>query len=119
MKAGVPIAILAIVLLSACNGTIEIGIEHTPADPAPTSATTAVPVSPTPVVITATAVNTIPAATLPAPTNPLNSPTKTPGPQFVQIYLIGLEDNGQGGPLVGCGDSAIPVQVEITPTQGV
>jgi len=35
----------------------------------------------------------------------------------VNIYLIALNDNGAGGTLVGCGDSAIPVEVQITPTQ--
>jgi hypothetical protein len=32
------------------------------------------------------------------------------------IYLIALEDGGQGGPLVGCNDSAIPVVIDIEPT---
>ena len=38
---------------------------------------------------------------------------------MVKIYLIALEDNGQSGPLVGCGDSVVPVQVPITPTKEV
>jgi hypothetical protein len=38
---------------------------------------------------------------------------------MVQIYLIALEDNGVSGKPVGCGDSAVPVRVEIQPTQGV
>lgn len=33
-----------------------------------------------------------------------------------QIYLIALEDNGQSGAAIGCGDSAIPVTVSIEPT---
>ena len=33
-----------------------------------------------------------------------------------QIYLIALEDDGQSGEPVGCGDSAIPVTVDIEPT---
>jgi hypothetical protein len=37
----------------------------------------------------------------------------------VQIYLIALEDNGQSGQPVGCGDSAIPVTVETPHTQEV
>ena len=32
------------------------------------------------------------------------------------IYMIALEDGGQGGPLVGCNDSAIPIVVDIEPT---
>lgn len=40
------------------------------------------------------------------------------GGQFdeAQIYLIALEDDGQSGQPVGCGDSAIPVTVDIQPT---
>ncbi|MDQ2690900.1 MAG: GerMN domain-containing protein, partial [Chloroflexota bacterium] len=41
------------------------------------------------------------------------------GEQMVQIVLIELEGNGQSGPLVGCGDSAIPINVTIPRTQGV
>ena len=37
----------------------------------------------------------------------------------MQIFLIGLGDNGKGGPKIGCGDSAIPVQVRVPYTQGV
>jgi hypothetical protein len=34
----------------------------------------------------------------------------------VQIYLVALGDNGQSGPKIGCDDSLIPVEREITPT---
>jgi hypothetical protein len=116
MKARISLAILILAFSSACNGVIEIGIEHTPASPIPTATAMTVPESPTPVVIAPTPSNTISAPTLPAPPA---APSQTPGRQFVQIYLIGLEDSGQGGSPVGCGDSTIPVEVEITPTQGV
>jgi hypothetical protein len=33
-----------------------------------------------------------------------------------QIYLIALEDAGQSGQEIGCGDSVLPVEVEIEPT---
>lgn len=33
----------------------------------------------------------------------------------VQIYLIALEDNGKSGKAVGCGDSAVPVDVMVDP----
>lgn len=33
-----------------------------------------------------------------------------------QIYLIALEDAGQAGEEIGCGDSVVPVAVEIEPT---
>ena len=38
---------------------------------------------------------------------------------MVEIILIAIEDNGQAGTLVGCGDSAIPISVTIPPTQRV
>jgi hypothetical protein len=33
-----------------------------------------------------------------------------------QIYLIALEDEGQSGPEIGCGDSSVPVTISIEPT---
>ena len=47
------------------------------------------------------------------------SPTVTAAQQVVQIFLIALDDQGVSGKLVGCGDSAVPVVVNIPPTQGV
>lgn len=35
------------------------------------------------------------------------------------IYLIALEDNGRAGMQIGCGDSVVPVEVEIEPAVGV
>ncbi len=125
-------AILTVFFLTGC-GTLEIGIERKPESTAtlktqPTfefeaTATVALP--------TATSVPAQPAepspttATIP-PTDTAEPPTPLPadplpteGPQFVQIYLIGLEDNGNSGQLVGCGDSAIAVSVEIAPTKEV
>ena len=32
------------------------------------------------------------------------------------IYLIALDDNGQSGPEIGCGDSVVAVEVAISPT---
>jgi hypothetical protein len=32
------------------------------------------------------------------------------------MYLIALEDGGQSGPLIGCNDSAVPVIIDIEPT---
>jgi hypothetical protein len=52
-----------------------------------------------------------PTSTMPAPTTAVE--------QTVKIVLIALEDNGQSGTLVGCGDSAVPITVTIPPTQGV
>lgn len=63
----------------------------------------------------------LPTATSKPPVSPTRAPTASvPGKQFVTIYLIALEDNGKSGPLVGCSDSAVPVQVELIPhTLGV
>jgi hypothetical protein len=47
------------------------------------------------------------------------APSATPAELTVKIVLIELEGNGQSGPLVGCGDSAIPIHVTIPHTQGV
>ena len=60
----------------------------------------------------------IPTATQVPPTTAASSSTAT-AEQTVKIVLIELEDNGQSGPLVGCGDSAIPINVTIPHTQGV
>lgn len=40
-------------------------------------------------------------------------PVAQPPVTAAQIFLIALEDNGQSGALVGCGDSAVPVEVQI------
>jgi hypothetical protein len=64
------------------------------------------------IVPTATTAQQVPlTSTAPAPT--------TATEQFVKIVFIALEDNGQSGTLVGCGDSAIPISVTIPRTQGV
>jgi len=69
-------------------------------EPLPTSTETAIPPSPT--VVT-----------------PTNTPSSTGEGQSVLVYLIAVDDNGRSGKLIGCGDSVIPVQVLIPPTQGV
>ena len=55
----------------------------------------------------------------PQPGNPSPTVAPTAGPQMVQIFLIAIDDQGVSGDLIGCGDSLVPVQVEIQPTQGV
>ena len=128
MKTRILSAVLIGLCLTACNTTFEVGLEHAPAatsipgslptnDPAAPGATaTQLPPAPTSLQPTATA--------LPFPTE-APFPTEPPAPtspvlvHAVQIFLIAVNDNGQGGMSVGCGDSLIPVQVEITPTQGV
>ena len=81
------------------------------ASPTPQANPTATVVMPSPTL-------SIPTATQVPPTT-LASTSTTAAEQNVKIVLIELEDNGQSGPLVGCGDSAIPINVTIPPTQGV
>ncbi|HVN53157.1 MAG TPA: GerMN domain-containing protein [Anaerolineaceae bacterium] len=56
-----------------------------------------------------------------APTQPAATATSgsTGAPQMVQIFLIAVGDEGKAGKKVGCGDSVVPVKVEIQRTQGV
>ena len=75
------------------------------------------PPSPTPIPLTVTAM--LPSPTpMPLTTTPVPS-SATPAQQTVQIFLIALEDNGQSGKKIGCGDSVVPVQVTVPHTQGV
>lgn len=122
MRPRLTVSILVLLIASGCNASFQIGIEHTPSVPALATQTVIVLPTVTPLIITASLANTLPAPTLPSPPAPTYTrslPTKTPGPQLVDIYLIAIGDNGQGGIPIGCGDSAIPVKVEIAPTQGV
>jgi len=110
-------------LVTAC-GTLEVSIEQTPTLLAtltpqiPTNTATAVITLPTEQV-NPTATITIPALTPVLSTATRVPPTSTAVQQTVKIFLIALEDNGQSGILVGCGDSAVPVTVIIPRTQGV
>jgi hypothetical protein len=133
--------VLSAALLSAC-GAFEVGVETTPGQtlsPGPAASPTPAPT--TPAVFTPT----FAAPTLPAPTSTaiptLQPPTQTPPPTAthvlptdtplpaatatpqgsttVSIVLISLNDGGKTGTAVGCGDSAVPVTVEIPATQGV
>jgi hypothetical protein len=119
MKTRIFAAILLLLTVTACNSTIEIGLEHSPTiavGPAATIPTSIQVATNTPVAPTVTVPQ--PSPTIQAPTG-TSIPTDLPLASMVQIYLIGIEDNGQTGVPVGCGDSAIPVQVDIQPTQGV
>jgi hypothetical protein len=118
MKSRILSAVLILLSITACNGTFEIGLEHSPAGTASLAAMPTIPPVPT---------NTLvpPASTDPQPSPTVQTPTETyvptdlPTQHTVQIFLIAVDDNGQTGIPVGCGDSAVPVQVEIPPTHGV
>ncbi|HET8564405.1 MAG TPA: GerMN domain-containing protein [Candidatus Binatia bacterium] len=120
MKANKVLVFLTLLFLHAC-GTLEISIDPTPTPiptltpPLPTNTATPV-LSPT-VQIDPTATQTIlsPTPALPASA----SASSTAAPQTVKVFLIAIEDNGQSGIPVGCGDSALPVTVTIARTQGV
>jgi hypothetical protein len=60
------------------------------------------------------------AAPPPATVEPLPTPTPLSPSQggftHIQIYLVALGDNGQSGQKIGCDDSLIVVEREITPT---
>jgi hypothetical protein len=113
-------AIVILMFISACNGTFQVGLEYAPAaSPTTPSASPATPQpSATPVPPTLTSTWPIDSPVPPTET-PLVSSDVTPGPQMVQMFLVAIGDNGQSGELVGCGDSLVPVQIEIPPSQGV
>jgi hypothetical protein len=131
MKGNRLLIIVTLLFLSAC-GRFEVNIEplvtsaptNTVEIPSPTSTVAASPtqqVDPTATVVIPSPTLTLPTATqgqqLP-PTLPPPTSTTT-AEQMVKIVLIALEDNGQSGTPVGCGDSAIPINVSIPRTQAV
>ena len=113
------LSILVILLLvTGCNGTFEVGLEPASASAnnlGPTSTTASIPTN-TPIQVATQVPQTEPIVNVPVEPSAV---TDTPAVQMVQIYLIAIDDNGQSGSPVGCGDSAVPVQVQIEPTQGV
>jgi hypothetical protein len=110
MKSRVLLATLILLLATACNSTFEVGLEHPTDGPAVGGPT-----------ITAV----LPTLTSPQPSQTVQVATETGAPaqagvvDTVRIFLIAVDDNGQGGQAVGCGDSVIPVEVQIPATQGV
>jgi hypothetical protein len=38
---------------------------------------------------------------------------ETPAPETAAVYLVRLEDNGESGELIGCGDSLIPIGIDV------
>jgi hypothetical protein len=106
--------------LSAC-GTSQMGSEYTPAGTAtpPADSTVEFHLTATPILPSATLV---PPSPTPIPLQPTGTqvvPIVTAGFQMVQMFLVAVGDNGQSGGMIGCGDSLIPVQVEIAPSQAV
>jgi hypothetical protein len=113
------LAVLALLFLASC-GTFQVGIESTPN--ASESLASLPAVLQPPAATQAPAQPQLPGEQpLPAAPSPEVQPAvpATSAQQMVKIYLIALEDNGQSGPQVGCGDSAVPVQVPVSPTKEV
>ena len=131
MKVNTLLVVFLTLSLAACGFDVSIGTLQTTVPTTtfdiPVNTSTAV-VSPTVQVIDPTATVVVPSATLFIPTAtqvqqvPPTSTSVLPttaAEQMIKIVLIELEGNGQSGPLVGCGDSAVPINVAIPPTQGV
>lgn len=123
MKSRILSAVLILLFVTACNGTFEVGIEHAPTS---TASLVAIPTAvkvPTDTLVPPKPIDPPPSPTILPPTNhaptETQAPTDAPTRQMVQIFLIAVGDNGQTGIPVGCGDSAVQIQVEIPPTQGV
>jgi len=118
MKSRISSAILIILFVTACNGTIDVGIEHSPTNIFSLITTSPIVPTQTDTLLPPAATNPQPSPTTPVPIETM-IPTDFPTQSMVQIFLIAVDDNGQTGTPVGCGDSVVPVQVEIPPTQGV
>jgi hypothetical protein len=131
MKANQLLLFIVMLSLAGC-GQFEVSIEPLqtpiptntvaiPTNPPTIAASPTVPVNPTATIVISSPTLAIPTATqvqqVPATAVPFTATTAAE--QAVKIVLIELEDNGQSGPLVGCGDSAIPINVTVPPTQGV
>jgi sporulation and spore germination protein len=121
MSANRLLLLFVMLSLTAC-GQFSVSV-NTLQTPMPTNTLTALAspttqASPTVTVAIPSPTLSIPTATQVPPTTAAASSTST-AEQTVKIVLIELEDNGQSGPLVGCGDSAIPINVTIPRTQGV
>jgi len=110
-------------LLTACGG-FQVTIEQPtqavlPSLPSSTPITAVMPTSTDLPTSTATLAppTAVPASITPA--QPGATSTAVSSQQEIKIFLIKLEDNGQSGTLVGCGDSVVPITVYIPQTQGV
>jgi Sporulation and spore germination len=125
--------LLFIVMLSLAGcGQFQVSIEplqtsiptNTVAIPTSTFTAVASPTvqaNPTSTIVIASPTLVMPSATQVQQVPPTSAPPSSTiaAEQTVKIVLIELEGNGQSGPLVGCGDSAIPITVTIPHTQGV
>jgi hypothetical protein len=106
-------------LTTSENPSPAINLTVQPPPTSPIAPTTAAIGYPSPVVpqLTTTIRNVIPTLLMPTDTT---IPTGTQSNnRSVRIFLIGIEDGGKSGKLIGCNDSAVPVIVKISFTKGV
>jgi hypothetical protein len=97
-------------VIVAAEPVVELTTLPMPTEGVPTATAS---VAPTPIPLpTAIATETPTPIPLPTATAQLTGPS-------VLLYFIALDDAGQRGPHIGCGDSVLPVPVRISPTLGV
>jgi Sporulation and spore germination len=112
------ITLLAVVLLTACSAS-GVGSQPTPTQTASSIPTAMAEASATVVAITPSPATLLATETTIPSTKTEAALAASQEPQMVQIFLVALEDQGISGKKIGCGDSAVPVQMQIPPTQGV
>lgn len=117
MKSTLFCLVLIVLLMAACS----LPVSAPQATPEPSA--TASPTAALPTVVPTVLIATLQPALTPIPptqTAPASiPPTQSPGLSIVKLHLVALGDNGVSGPLIGCGDSLVAVDVPITPTLGV
>jgi hypothetical protein len=106
------------VFVTACNSTFEVGIEHALAETTMLAANPSDVQSPSATIPPIVPTDSRPSPIIPVSTD-LEAPPAASPKQMVKIFMIAVDDKGQTGTAVGCGDSAVPVMVEIPPTQAV
>jgi hypothetical protein len=104
-----------ILLLPACNFPTKMDATHTPT--MILSSTPPLPSS-TPVPIINTLTPTLTPHVSPAPTT-IETTSPSGKSVILKIFLVALDDGGVSGKAVGCGDSAVPVTIEIPYTTAV
>jgi hypothetical protein len=130
LKRSACLFILILLLTSACNApftgkparpTQPAAVTLPPPTntlPAPAATQTLVPATSEPPTLTAVPPTSTAASKTKAKVKTA-TPTKLPKTMMVKIFLIGVNDNGVSGKLIGCGDSAVETNVEVPYSTGV
>jgi hypothetical protein len=106
-RIGLELWIVVAMLLAGCAAP-TVGPQPTPTSG---SAATAIPTAESTATL-APPTSTPAAAATAAPTETAQPPEIS----RVDVFLVALEDAGQSGQEIGCGDSLVPVEVEVEPT---